>query len=244
MAERPILFNASMVRAIMTGTKTQTRRIAKPIRHPDFGNVYTPGALILEHEPQHVIERACPYGQPGDRLWIREAWRIGAWNEEDQQIAVDYIDGPDKSWRQVPLTPEGQELFDRLWMQSSDECRSNGVRPDIDGNYRWAPGESPLRWRPSIHMPLWASRITLEITGVRVERLQDISESDAVAEGVFRKVGATSYGDAVETVTGGQLIYADPSQAREEFRRLWEHINGPESWAANPWVWVLDFKRA
>ena len=74
MKERPILFSAPMVRAILSGQKTQTRRAAKPVRHPDLGNTYDPGALVLEHEPQHVIDRACPYGQPGDRLWVRETW--------------------------------------------------------------------------------------------------------------------------------------------------------------------------
>ena len=77
MKERPILFNGAMVRAILSGAKTQTRRIAKPVRHPDLGNLYSPGALVLEKEPQHVIERACPYGQPGDRLWVRETFVQG-----------------------------------------------------------------------------------------------------------------------------------------------------------------------
>lgn len=72
MRERPILFSAPMVRAILGGQKTQTRRIAKPVKHPDLGNLYAPGALVLEREPQHVIDRTCPYGQPGDRLWVRE----------------------------------------------------------------------------------------------------------------------------------------------------------------------------
>ncbi|MEL5887592.1 hypothetical protein, partial [Listeria monocytogenes] len=81
MRERPILFSGPMVRAILAGTKTQTRRVAKPVRHPDLGNVYTPGALALEREPQHVIDRTCPYGQPGDRLWVRETWnRFEPWS--------------------------------------------------------------------------------------------------------------------------------------------------------------------
>lgn len=240
MKECSILFSAPMVRAILDGSKTVTRRIAKPIRHPDLGNVYAPGALVLEHEPQHVIDRCCPYGQPGDRLYVREAWRIGAWNEDNQQIAVDYIDGPDKAWRQVPLTPEGQELFDRLWIQSSDECRRKGVRPDADGNYRWAPGESPLRWRPSIHMPRWASRITLEITGVRIQRLQDISETDARAEGV-RQMRDDS-GCWVGREGPGRFVTPWPT-AGEAFCDLWRSINGADSWNENPWVWAIEFRR-
>lgn len=105
--------------------------------------------------------------------------------------------------------------------------------------------EPPPRWRPSIHMPRWASRITLEVTGVRVERLQDISEADALAEGVFKKIGSSPGGemDIVETATGSTLYYAAPTQAREEFRHLWGQINGPDSWAENPFVWVIEFKR-
>ena len=82
--ERPILFNDQMVRAILEGRKTATRRIAKPVKHPDLGNIYAPGALVLEREPQHVIDRACPYGQPGDRLWVREAWQGPLISDEEQ----------------------------------------------------------------------------------------------------------------------------------------------------------------
>ncbi|HFS8927082.1 TPA: DNA cytosine methyltransferase [Pseudomonas aeruginosa] len=86
MKERPILFNDQMVRAILEGRKTVTRRIAKPVKHPDLGNIYAPGALVLEHEPQHVFDRACPYGQPGDRLWVREAWQGPLISDDDRPV--------------------------------------------------------------------------------------------------------------------------------------------------------------
>jgi hypothetical protein len=185
MKERPILFSAPMVRALLAGTKTQTRRIAKPVRHPDLGNVYAPGALVLEHEPQHVIDRCCPYGRPGDRLWVRET------HNTHGGLATYRADG---DW--------------------------------IADYHREEPQQPRLRWVPAIHMPRTASRITLEITGTRVERLQDISEADALAEGVAHSLN----------LPGGRF-------ARENFEHLWWTINGDGSWESNPWVWVVEFKR-
>ena len=183
MKEKPILMSAPMVRAILGGTKTQTRRIAKkPVRHPDLGNLYAPGALVLEREPQHVIDRACPYGQPGDRLWVRENF-----------------------YREFDRRPEDQE--ERIeWVESGYLAyRASDDQPYGSGGY--------LPWRPSIHMPRWASRITLEITGVRVETLGIISHEDALAEGV---------------------------SSIDEYKALWINING--AWLPETWVWVVDFR--
>ncbi|HCF6640438.1 TPA: hypothetical protein NII74_000734 [Pseudomonas aeruginosa] len=178
--ERPILFNDQMVRAILEGRKTATRRIAKPVKHPDLGNIYAPGALVLEREPQHVIDRACPYGQPGDRLWVREAW-----------AQVKVAQAPGENWVVY------RELDNRT---------------DYGGP-----------WRPSIHMPRWASRILLEITAVRVERLHDLSDPDVLAEGCSHS----------EMQSGDSLVSV--------LARLWQSTGG--DWAANPWVWVVEFKR-
>ena len=183
MKERPILFSAQMVRAILDGRKTQTRRIAKPIKHPDWGNEYSPGALITEKESNYVIERACPYGSKGERLWVRETF------SHHPQFA------------DIAYRADGEEF------------------EDSDG-FLWEP-----KWKPSIHMPRSASRILLEITGVRVERLQDISEEDAKSEGA--QAINFGYGDCYAL----------------GFKQLWESINGPGSWDLNPWVWVIDFKR-
>ncbi len=205
MKERPILFSGPMVRALLAGTKTQTRRIAKPVRHPDLGNVYAPGALVLEHEPQHVIDRCCPYGRPGDRLWVRETHMN--W------------------WKLDPENPEGPRLFSHVAAFAAD-------------GYVLEPGE---RWIPSIHMLRAASRILLEITGVRIERLQDISDEDARAEGIERMAGDPECGHRNYLDKTGQDWALSP---RESFRSLWESINGPASWAKNPWVWVVEFERA
>ncbi|HHW2629093.1 TPA: hypothetical protein ACUUA8_002871 [Pseudomonas aeruginosa] len=194
--ERPILFNDQMVRAILEGRKTATRRIAKPVKHPDLGNIYAPGALVLEREPQHVIDRACPYGQPGDRLWVRETWgsQVRSYGGGAGEFIVYRATNPDAIY-----------------------CRSSEGR------------EYPVKWKPSIHMRRHSSRILLEITAVRVERLQDISEEQARAEG---------YPAERECETGGSGL-----DAWLWFRSLWGEINGPEAFTANPWVWVIEFKR-
>jgi hypothetical protein len=171
--ERPMLFNGDMVRAILDGRKTQTRRIAKP-RHCNHGS-----------EGQR-----CPYGQPGDRLWVRETWSMDAGAvSEDAESDWHICYKADLSVTQALCT-------DAECLRLYDSQRS--------------------AWRPSIHMPRWASRITLEITDVRVERLQVISLDDAKAEGV---------------------------ETTDQYAELWCKINGAESWNANPWVWVVAFKR-
>lgn len=193
MKGRPILFSGPMVRAIIEGRKTVTRRIAKPVKHPDLGNIYTPGALVLENEPQHVIERACPYGQPGDRLWVRETFAVYG---DEKMAAIHY----------------------------------RADRPhDV--------GRKGMGYKPSIHMPRWASRILLEITAVRVERLQSISDEQARAEGISPlSTGRFHCGLDEE----GQITSKSPVTA---FAWLWNSINGEGGWAENPWVWVVEFKR-
>jgi hypothetical protein len=168
MIERPILFSSPMIRAILAGTKTQTRRIMKP-----------PPAGLGEIGPFD-----CRHGLPGDRLWVRETF-----------------------------AQRGQS---DAWVYKADSERSIGAY-------------AAVRWKPSIHMPRRASRITIEITGTRPERLQDISKEDVLAEGV------THYDDVPVAE-----MYAGWHQP---FAALWEEINGPGSWAGNPLVWVVAFRR-
>lgn len=194
MKERPILFKGDMVRAILEGRKTQTRRVVKAFKHlvPALGAELdcikdVDGAPSrLDMAPDNW--ECCPYGQPGDRLWVRESF-------------ADESGGTRKFC--------GNHIYYR--------ADAEGV--DLQGGF----------WTPSIYMPRWASRITLEVTGVRVERLQDISEEDAVDEGVSPRDWR---GDNMS-----------PDRARKAFRRLWESINGPGSWDANPWVWMVEFQR-
>lgn len=263
MKERPILFSAPMVRAILAGTKTQTRRAVKPVGNDeaivmlDHGKGWCPYRSNDGEGSFHTVKRGgeyyleqtpveCPYGKPGDRLWVRETWRIGAWNENDGTLCIDYRDGPRKEWIDIPeiADPDG-DVFRRYWEQSSDDAERAGLKCDEEGKYTWEPGQSPCRWRPSIHMPRWASRITLEIVNVRVERLQDISEADAISEGITtiwpdgpRADGGPNH----YTIKVDYCSYNAPT-ATGVYAMLWDVINGPGSWAANPWVWVVEFRR-
>lgn len=205
MKERPILFSAPMVRAILDGRKSQTRRVVKsPVAAPVVR--VRPGWVVTVASSRPGItvssdfDVRCPYGVPGDRLWVRES------------VALDYFDH--SPW----LPPEKRHGYRADW---TDRAADTVPRP---------------KWTPSIHMPRWASRITLEVTGVRVERLQDISEEDSRAEGV-------------EVLADGVVIPGSVPPKRIElthrhyFRDLWKSINGAESWDANPWVWVVEFRR-
>lgn len=209
---RPILFSAPMVRAILAGTKTQTRRVVKQQITPladgsswhqfdHRGSNYRMNLRNGTVSQWSPLLQFCPYGQPGDRLWVREAWM------DLQGTGIERVTGDPSRYAYAADTPPGSH---------GDECRKN----------------YGLKWRPSIHMPRSASRITLEITSVRVERLQDISEPDAQAEGCA--LGCmTPTGD-----DSGSAIYGPGG-----YLALWESINGPSSWEANPWVWVVEFKR-
>lgn len=191
MTERPILFSAPMVRALLADTKSQTRRIVKPRKDRDIGCELSPCELAGEVNNGKFRNAYCA---PGDRLWAREAWRACA--EADA------------------VKPRDMDAAYRVWYEA-DAPHQQGVG----------------RRRPGMFMPRWASRITLEVTGVRVERLQDISEADAMAEGVDEWArGACGDPDALD--------------ALGKFELLWCSINGRASWDANPWVWRIEFKQA
>lgn len=221
--ERPILFSGAMVRAILDGRKTQTRRVINPQPdHPGFASPHR-RMLATDDEGQDLYLHSAtlaqairsPYGKPGDRLYVREAWR--STKELDPhsggRIEVMCLDaGYSIPWAPIRYEADGER---RNWQHT-------GTPP------HGGPPE-PGRYRHARFMPRWASRILLEITGVRVERLNDCSEADAEAEGIafLRDVP-----DADETLTARQL-----------YECLWDSINGAGAWAANPWVWVVEFRR-
>lgn len=173
MKERPILFSSPMIRAILAGVKTQTRRIVK-------GNP--------------IPQMPCPYGVAGDRLWVRESFRVEERGRGTQRYEVYFY--------------RADEPTSRLF--------------------------NPLRYKPSIHMPRALCRIVLEVTAVRVERLQAISEADAIAEGVVRDSVGWNVPD----------ICVTPISAADAYGLLWDSVNGSGAWDSNPWVWVVEFKRA
>ncbi|AOV00397.1 hypothetical protein [Delftia tsuruhatensis] len=217
MQERPILFSAPMVLALLAGTKTQTRRVAKEFAGRDDLE------KILRRFPN---QNGCPYGQPGDRLWVREAFRFPA--------SLDHLSPSvcgDKALDAGYRTPWAPTQFE------ADGSRTGEWRGFDTPPEKTRPG----KLRPGIHMPRWASRISLEITALRAERLQDISDADARAEGIEGMAGDPECGYRNYLDQSGKDWTLSP---RESFQSLWESINGPASWAKNPWVWVVEFERA
>jgi len=230
MKERPILFSAPMVRAILAGTKMHTRRLVK-VRdkelHDDTDFLHGGSAEVAlghgsgsigEFREQDgrwfgltgwktVCNIACPYGKPGDRLWVRESFQ------------ALFADGIEERWQTNYKTGEGYKVY---YMAT-------------DARQEFIDGEDDTKdtITPSIFMPRWASRITLEVVSVRVERLQDISEADALEEGV----------PPLKTAGGLYDWTVKPRGPVGDFQALWESINGADSWDANPWVWVIEFKR-
>ena len=229
MTARPILFSAPMVRALLEGRKTQTRRVVKPFvadafdfmgggpgdREAETDDVEIRWAVSHDDNDKPVPIQWCAfsseypeegcipigkgYGQPGDLLWVRESHAI-----------VGNVD-------------PGFVLYRASGYEA--ECRRNGLEN--------CPPEYAMRWSPSIHMPRWASRLTLRITEVRVERLHSISTEDAIAEGVEIDVPAIDASSA-RWVQGSVHI--------DRYARLWDEINGRGAWTTNPWVWALTFE--
>ena len=212
MKERPIVFNTEMVEAILDGKKTQTTR---PIKNCSYVLDVGEGECLAIDENEKIIE--CPYGDVGDRLWVKETWancnssegpciayradsHIITWHDFCEEKAADYGNGPSMNYDKYP----GDYT---MWWE------------DL------LSGESEHSWKPSTHMPKWAARIWLEVTGVRVERVQDISREDALAEGVNR-TNASIY-----------------DFSKKRFKNLWISLYSEDSWNRNDWVWVIEFKR-
>ncbi|EPC6143800.1 hypothetical protein ACR0WI_003269 [Klebsiella pneumoniae] len=204
ITERGMIFNGEMVRALLDGRKTQTRRIVKgtdgAVKFCKEWNINGEEVFVVLGEKDHtgmdpvLGAISCPFGAVGDRIWVREAFRVHS--RATDVATLVYKASERNSWteqtRRVPVAV----------------CNKPAT---------------PEKWTPSLHMPRWASRILLEITGVRVERLRSMSQDDARAEGVIAASG--------------------PMEAGLAFRELWDSIYGEESWKANPWVWVIEFKR-
>jgi len=213
--EKPIIFNSEMIRAILDGRKTQTRRVIKlkdGFCDPYWSEDNQEFLCYSEDDDGdkwggHKLN--CPYGKPGDELWVRETWKPIRQDPDDGEWTVEYKTGNKVNvGRMWPVEGHYKEidLSERL----AEEYEDKGYMP----------------WKPSIHMPRGASRIQLLVTDVRVERVQDISNKDAQAEGVDDSLGKTIM------------------TSKELFHELWDSINADRgySWESNPWVWVIEFE--
>ena len=233
--EHPIPFSGSMVRAVLEGRKTQMRRVIKPQPINFTGHKY----IVPDHAPKawHDYDGPftdfCPYGAPGDRLWVRETWRVGGLDvggyRSPIRVAIDYKASPE-----IDRTPWVQGATGEWLLRMRDQTLDDANQKGVD---QWDHGESPARWRPSIHMPRWASRITLVVKRVWVERVQEISPPDLVAEGVATIHDGCYWGVFHE---GERRM-----QHREAMHELWDSINASKGhgWNTNPWVWCVEFER-
>ncbi|SXD46131.1 hypothetical protein [Klebsiella quasipneumoniae] len=237
MTERGMIFNAEMVRALLSGRKTQTRRevnlnldIACLATTYDWATSLAANhyqALTEEQIQQkaeslrgvihpvilgngQMVSIICPHGKPGDRIWVRETF-----------CPVDDTQYGGEKWVDYRATPKFEESHPAGWDSAPNDAEA-------------------LKWRPSIHMPRWASRILLEITDVRVERLNAISEEDAEAEGIDMEALYDSQ-DCYDCIADHNMT-GRPT-VTGAFKYLWESIYGEEGWKSNPWVWVIEFKR-
>jgi hypothetical protein len=244
--EGPITFSGEMVRAIIEGRKTQTRRILRQQPPQDLilkehsGRLgywipYTKQGLVANHvhgSHKNDCGFLCPY-QPGDRRWVRECWRVGDWDEDRGAIGVDYKADlfSRKEWIVLP----DEDQFERLWEQSAKDARAAGRPCDDYGAYHWDPGCSPCRWRSSRFMPKVLARIWLEVLETEPQQLQSIScggyltASDVQAEGCPFRCNP-------ETLGADEIAW---------FKGVWDklHARDGHGWETNPWVWAITFKR-
>ena len=254
MAIKPILFNTEMVRAYLDGRKSCTRRSVSSRQFlgmlPDKCKNAMPDEFLkgkrmmfkpyCDMTDAELIMTAykAPY-EPGDILYVRETWRVGAWDIFNQMIAFDYKHGTCGELTYI----HDQELFERLVNQSREDARK--AKCDYNGvDFVWEKGKSPCRWHPSIHMPKEAARIWLKVTDVRVERLQEITEDGAKAEGINEEWAMSWWSPTYyDPDSGGYPKYRDTFAFEVWNKTIKKSDIGRYGWYANPWVWVIEFER-
>tara|TARA_R110002020_G_scaffold380251_4_gene591485 strand:- start:544 stop:1317 length:774 start_codon:yes stop_codon:yes gene_type:complete len=245
----PILFSTPMIQAIQENRKTQTRRAKglkeinktpdiwsranKPMRSHnrlwDSSKEENPNPLSIDFgfnkENTRDVTFVKSKVKPGDIFWVRETWSLFGWSSMEGFVNIKYKDGTIGHYE-----PEVEGMDD--WLERNiDKLLLKGLlKPDPTNEENLIFTNDQTLWNPSIFMPKWATRLFLEVTKVRVERLQDISGSDALLEGIILETGLTN-------------LPAKVSNAKLKFQNLWSDINGIDSWNANPWVWVYDFKK-
>lgn len=256
MKHIPILFSTEMVQAILDGRKTQTRRVVKQQPPKEFICGYDihqsftgkPSVQLFEfydtntdsdtaqHWPADGKGIKCPYGQPGDVLWVREGWRLKGWDFEDGTMAIGYEDG----------TTTGTFAYDptndSMWLLKQVEQLEDGGYIEKDPNnpdaFRFTEKKQPFKL--ARFMPKEACRLWLQVKAVRVERLQKISNADAKAEGVAHVIDKITGYCGYDYISGSYNLMTTPWHG---FASLWRKLNGEQSWKANPWVWVIEFER-
>lgn len=241
--ERPIIFSGEMVKAILDGKKMMTRRVVKA--QPDFNARYDGvdddtnhfwEVLDAQGEPteKYIPILKCPYGKVGDRLWVREAYTVTGWNCDDGSVYIKYLaDGHEQYFDNE--TDEMECAIDSLVTSVCKELDKRKVPMLNDEAYDCSLDENKPRNRSPMFMPRWASRILLEITDIRVERLNDISEADAVKEGM-----PPSH-PSIDRIS---IQHGFNSFSQSCFAQLWDTLNEKKGypWSSNPWVWVVEFK--
>ena len=238
------MFSAQMVRAILHDLKMETRRVVKP--QPILGQPWKHGWTV-DPDEMDIPTAYCPYGIPGDRLWVRERWRIASLPEDDEPV-IGFEDGdevlcgypPDdgiQGWSERRYN----EWLERQTTKLLGDCARAALQPLPDGGYRWTKDSNPCRWQSPLFMPVFAARTWLEITNVRVEQLQDITGEGCLAEGIREMMPSfNEQSPADHRIVGERyeplLLWI--------FGILWDSINAKRGypWDSNPWVWVVQFR--
>jgi hypothetical protein len=256
--EIPKLFSTEMVKAKLDNRKTITRRLKGLEKINETPGYWRPtkavhidkkGQFLYEFVNINTYEKVkvkCPYGKPGDLLWTRESWRVHNWHHEDGKLQIGFLIGE----TEIEYEPDDYDVFNRLWEQSCNDLEKAGYELQRDDDFEGDEDEGwryknintkDLRLRPCIHMPKDVARLWDEVVSVCLERVQDISEEDAIAEGVFEYEDGT-YKNYFSQKGLREQDGVECLLAKGSFQSLWCKINGLESWNANPWVWVIKFK--
>ncbi len=232
--EKPILFSTQMVQAILDGRKTQTRRVMNLNEYDDH---YLDGCEAYRYPIDlNELGLECPYGQPGDELWVRETWRPIGWDCENPYYKIEYKTSDEVAIHDQLYPPENPKDLD-LHLSLYDELTEKNCPKNEAGNFPTEEIKKRLAWKPSIHMPRGASRIQLTVTDIRVERVKNISFKDAEAEGIKKLAEPDTwkcYGSDCKAC----------SSAIESFHSLWDSINADRGygWEVNPWCWCVSFE--
>ena len=254
LQERPVIFSAQEVNAVLAGDKTQQRVIVERNKdtQPLFGSCAwyhlwcddlsghkMERVSRVDHQPmqEYVSVGHCPFGKVGDRLWVQEDWRVGAWRETGGVLAIDYKASPEITntpWVQINDDIDGKK-FEAVWIAVTDELDSKGIKTNDDGHYHWPAGQAPLDWHEASTMERWASRLLLEITDIRIERILDISDTDAKAMGLRPDYCDHKYQTCEDIGCIGK--WAEP------LMNYFIHEKNIENVSSHDWVWVVEFKK-